>query len=273
MTAPVFSHVNDRPLVAELDREGVLRITLDRPARRNALGETMLAELQTALDAANTDPAVRVVVIAANGPAFSAGHDLKELTAHRGDSDGGRAYFATVMANCSRLMMSIVALTKPVIAEVEGIATAAGCQIVASCDLAIAAHTARFATPGVDIGLFCSTPAVALSRNIGVKAAMEMLLTGDGIDSTRALEIGLVNRVVPADRLREQTTALAREIASKSPLTLAIGKAAFYAQAGMSLQDAYARASAVMIENLLTRDADEGISAFLERREPSWEGR
>jgi len=251
---------------------GILRLTLDHAARRNALGEGMMAALQAALDAAAEDPAVKVVVIAATGPAFSAGHDLKELSAHRADPDRGRGYFEAVFARCAHLMTSIVRLPKPVIAEVGGVATAAGCQLVASCDLAVAAETARFATPGVNIGLFCSTPMVALSRAIGRKQAMEMLLTGESIDAATARDFGLVNRVVPAVALSEATMQLARGIAAKSPLTLKIGKEAFYAQAEVSLDAAYQLTSEVMVTNMLAHDAEEGINAFIDKRQPNWRG-
>ena len=255
------------------DDAGLRRITLVDAARRNALSMRMLAALGEAIAAAGSDPAVRVVILAAEGPAFSAGHDLKELTAARGDADRGRAFFDETMRTCAALMQSIVRCPKPVIAEVAGLATAAGCQLVASCDLAIAAEGARFATPGVHIGLFCSTPMVALSRNLSRKHAMEMLLTGAPVSAAEAARMGLVNRVVPAEALTAETEALAGVIASKSPLTLKIGKEAFYAQAEMSLAEAYDFAARVMVENMLTRDAEEGISAFVDKRHPTWEGR
>jgi enoyl-CoA hydratase/carnithine racemase len=253
--------------------DGILRITLDYPDRRNALGEGMMAALQAALDNAGRDPAIKVVVIAGTGPAFCAGHDLKEMSAHRADADRGRAYFTGLFDRCARLMTTIVRLPKPVVAEVAGVATAAGCQLVASCDLAIASVDARFATPGVNIGLFCSTPMVALSRAVGRKHAMEMLLTGDQIDAATARDFGLINRVVAADALTASTMALAVQVASKSPLTLKIGKEAFYAQAELSLDAAYRMTSEVMVSNMLARDAEEGIAAFIARREPVWEGR
>ncbi|EAQ25862.1 enoyl-CoA hydratase [Roseovarius sp. 217] len=258
-------------LLRDLDSDGILRLTLNDVGRRNALSEAMLAELGAALTEAGNDPAVRVVVLAANGPAFCAGHDLKEMTAGRADADRGRVYFTSVMALCSGVMQSIVTCPKPVIAEVTGIATAAGCQLVASCDLAIAADTARFSTPGVHIGLFCSTPMVALSRNVAGKHAMEMLLTGDMTAAARAAEIGLVNHVVAPEDLQAATMAMARKVASKSSMTLATGKRAFYAQREMSLPDAYAYASAVMVDNMLARDAEEGIAAFIEKRSPQWQ--
>ncbi|MBT9288023.1 enoyl-CoA hydratase [Prosthecodimorpha staleyi] len=264
------------PAAAAILRErlddGVLRLTLDHAERRNALSEAMMAALQEALDRAAADPAVRVVVIGHTGPAFSAGHDLKELTARRADADRGRAYFETVMKTCARLMTSVVRLPKPVIAEISGLATAAGCQLVASCDLAVAGEGARFATPGVHIGLFCSTPMVALSRNLAPKHAMEMLLTGETVDAATALRFGLVNRVVPPAELTAETGRLAATIAAKSPATLKIGKEAFYRQVEMDLDAAYAYAAGVMVDNMLIRDAEEGIGAFIEKRPPQWRG-
>ncbi|THD82892.1 enoyl-CoA hydratase [Aliigemmobacter aestuarii] len=263
--------MQDDLLLHDLDQDGILRLTLNDPRRRNALSEAMLGRLGAALAGAAADPAVRVIVLAANGPAFCAGHDLKELTAGRAAPDRGRAYFARVMAQCSGVMQAIVTCPRPVIAEIAGVATAAGCQLVASCDLAIAAEGATFSTPGVHIGLFCSTPMVALSRNVAPKHAMEMLLTGDMTPAARAAEIGLVNRVVPADRLTATVMEMARRIASKSTLTLATGKSAFYAQREMTLAQAYDHASAVMVENMLARDAEEGIGAFIEKRPPQWQ--
>lgn len=254
------------------DHGGIVRLTMNNPAQRNALSEAMLAALQAALDAIAHDPTVRVVIVAGEGPAFCAGHDLKEMTAHRGDADRGRAYFAEMMQRCATLMMSIVKLPQPVIAEVATMATAAGCQLVASCDLAIAGEGARFCTPGVSIGLFCSTPMVALSRNLGRKQAMDMLLTGDVVSAEEACRIGLVNRVVAATLLRAETTKLAASIAARSPLTIKIGKEAFYRQAEMGLEEAYAYASQVMTDNMLARDAEEGIGAFLAKRAPEWSG-
>jgi enoyl-CoA hydratase/carnithine racemase len=212
-------------------------------------------------------------VLTATAPAFGGGHDMKELTARRGDADRGRAYFQTIMSTCSAMMQQIVHLPQPVIAAVQGVATAAGCQLVASCDLAIASDAAAFATPGVDIGLFCSTPMVALSRNVARKHAMEMLLTGEMVAARRAAEIGLINRVAPAGSERQAAVALAKEIASKSSYTLKIGKQAFYRQAEMGLAQAYAYASEVMTENMMARDAEEGIGAFIDKRDPTWEDR
>ena len=255
------------------DVADVAVLTLNRPAARNSLSEAMLAALGDALTAIAHDRTVRAVVIAANGPAFSAGHDLKELNWHRADDDRGRAYFKHVMALCSGVMQQVVALPQPVIAAVHATATAAGCQLVASCDLAIASHAAKFATPGVNIGLFCSTPMVALSRNVSRKHAMEMLLTGELIAAEQAERIGLVNRVVGAGRERAEALKLAKKIAAKSALTVKIGKQAFYRQAEMPLADAYKYAADVMVENMLARDAEEGIRAFIEKREPTWQDR
>ncbi len=257
-------------LLRELGGDGVLRLTLNDVRRRNALSEAMLAALGAAFAAAAADASVRVILLAANGPAFCAGHDLKELAAGRAAPDRGRAYFARIMAACSAVMQAIVGCPKPVIAEVAGVATAAGCQLVASCDLAVAAETAQFSTPGVHIGLFCSTPMVALSRNVGAKHAMEMLLTGDMTPAHRAVEIGLINRAVAAEELQAVALALARKIASKSSLTLATGKRAFYAQREMGLAEAYDYASGVMVENMLAQDAEEGIGAFIGKRAAQW---
>lgn len=257
-------------LLRELDDDGVLRLTLNDTGRRNALSEAMLGRLGAAIAEAGAERSVRVIVLAANGPAFCAGHDVKEMTAGRTGPDGGKAYFTKVMKLCSGLMQMIVNCPKPVIAEVSGIATAAGCQLVASCDLAIAAETAKFATPGVHIGLFCSTPMVALSRNVANKHAMEMLLTGDMMSASRATEIGLVNHVVAPEAAQATTMEMARMLASKSTMTLATGKRAFYAQREMTLSEAYTYASDVMVENMLARDAQEGIGAFIEKRAPQW---
>ena len=254
-------------LLEERDRE-VLRLTLNRPKARNALSVALMSALIEALNDAATDPHVRVVVVAGAGPAFCAGHDLRELRA-----DQRRETYERVFAQCSELMLKIVRLPKPVIAEVHGVATAAGCQLVATCDLAVAAEDARFATPGVNIGLFCSTPMVALTRVVGRKAAMEMLLTGELVDAATAKTIGLVNRVVSLERLRETVDDLAREIAGKSARILAIGKEAFYRQAELDLAAAYRYTAEVMTMNMLARDAGEGIDAFLAKREPVWQDR
>jgi enoyl-CoA hydratase/carnithine racemase len=257
-----------QPILLRRVEDGIATLTLNRPLARNALSMALMGELIDALAALKSDPAVKVVVIAAAGPAFCAGHDLKELRA-----DPRREAYEAVFARCSELMMALTRLPKPVIARVHGMATAAGCQLVASCDLAVAASAARFATPGVNIGLFCSTPMVALSRAVPRKQAMEMLLTGDAIDADRAREIGLVNRVVPAAGLYDAVAVLARQIAGKSPLTVAIGKEAFYRQLELGLADAYDFAAAAMTTNMLAADAAEGIDAFLAKRPPLWRGR
>ena len=264
------SPVNDILLEQRIEG-GVLKLTLNDAAKRNALSESMLTQLTQVLATSATDPKVRVIVLAANGPAFCAGHDLKELTAGRDASDNGREYFTKIMAMCAHMMQSIVNNPKPVIAQVTGIATAAGCQLVASCDLAIAEDTAKFSTPGVHIGLFCSTPMVALSRNVAKKHAMEMLLAGDMVSASRAAEIGLINMFVTPDQLNETTLNLAQKIASKSSLAVATGKRAFYQQSEMTLADAYDYASKVMVDNMLAHDAEEGIGAFIEKRNPQWQ--
>ncbi|MBA2397997.1 MAG: enoyl-CoA hydratase [Bradyrhizobium sp.] len=248
-------------------------LTLNRPAARNSLSEGLIGELHAALKNIHDDNNVRAVVIHANGPAFSAGHDMKELTARRSDADRGRAYFAEIMNACSAMMQAIVQLPKPVVAAVQGVATAAGCQLVASCDLAVASEAASFATPGVDIGLFCSTPMVALSRNVPRKQAMEMLLTGEPVDAATAQSLGLVNRVVPPGTERDAAIALAQKVALKSAYTVKLGKEAFYRQAEMNLADAYRYAAEVMTENMMARDAEEGIGAFIGKRQPKWEDR
>jgi enoyl-CoA hydratase/carnithine racemase len=256
-------------ILSSRDR-AVLRLTLNRPAARNALSSGLMAALANGLDEAAADDSVRVVIIAAEGPVFSSGHDLKEMAARRAAPDRGAAAFADLFTQCSALMQQIVMLPKPVIAEVQGVATAAGCQLVASCDLAVASTAARFATPGVNIGLFCSTPMVALSRNIARKPAMEMLLTGDLVPAEQALRLGLVNRVVAPDALESETLALAQQIASRPRATVRTGKEAFYRQLEMPLAEAYAYAAQVMTENMLNAEAEEGIGAFLAKREPKW---
>jgi enoyl-CoA hydratase/carnithine racemase len=256
------------------EREGeIALLVLNRPAARNSLSEALLKALSSAFAEIAEDRSVRAVVIGANGPAFCAGHDLKELTSRRTDADGGRGYFHHIMTTCSAMMQQIVNLPQPAIAAVQGVASAAGCQLVASCDLAIASDAAKFATPGVDIGLFCSTPMVALSRNVPRKHAMEMLLTGDMVEAKRAAEIGLVNRVVAPGEERKAAIDLAQKVASKSSYVQKVGKQAFYRQREMPLADAYAYASEVMTENMMARDAEEGICAFIEKRKPTWEDR
>jgi enoyl-CoA hydratase/carnithine racemase len=265
------SSIQSDILLEELTENGVMRLTLNDSKRRNALSEEMMAKLTNSLDQASKNDAVRVIVIAGKGPAFCAGHDLKQMSAGRNNADNGHEYFKEVFTVCSKLMQLITNNSKPVIAEVAGVAAAAGCQLVASCDLAIAGESARFVTPGVNIGLFCSTPMVALSRNVSNKAAMEMLLTGEMVDSKKAEHIGLINRVVDDKKITEATMAMAEIIASKSRMTVKTGKQAFYRQKEMSLTDAYDYASSVMVENMLKSDAKEGIDAFSEKRQPKWQ--
>lgn len=260
------------PPLLEQRREGVAVLTLNRARQRNSLSEGLIHALHGAIDRLSADAVVKAVVITADGPAFSAGHDLRELTGRRSDADGGRAYYAHVMQVCAAMMQAIVRSPKPFIAAVEGVATAAGCQLVATCDLAVAGEEARFATPGVNIGLFCSTPMVALTRNVSRKRAMEMLLLGELLPAQEAADYGLVNRVVKAGTALEAALAMASQIAAKSPATIAIGKAAFYDQLEMPLADAYAEAARVMVQNMLIRDAQEGIGAFLEKRPAKWQG-
>ena len=262
--APVLLSDNDR---------GIATLTLNRPEARNSLSEALLLALSAELDVLAADTSVRAVMLTANGPVFSAGHDLKELRARRSDADGGRAFFDHIMRTCAAVMLKIVHLPQTVIAVVSGTATAAGCQLVASCDLAIASTAAQFATPGVNIGLFCSTPMVALSRNVASKHAMEMLLTGEPISADDAARIGLINRAVPAGTEREEAMALARKIAAKSRYVVKIGKEAFYRQREMELANANDYAVRVMTENMMAHDADEGISAFVEKRAATWQDR
>jgi enoyl-CoA hydratase/carnithine racemase len=254
-------------LLLRADAQGICTLTLNRPAQRNALSLALIDAFSAELDSIGRDPEVRVVIVTGAGAAFCSGHDLKELRA-----DPSHAFYETIFSHCSELMQRIVALPQPVIAAVNGMASAAGCQLVATCDLAVAAEEARFATPGVNIGLFCSTPMVALTRAIPRKQAMEMLLTGLPIDAETALRIGLVNRLAPAAQVMEEALALATELVAKSPLTLKIGKQAFYAQSELTLAKAYSHASRVMAENMMALDAAEGIDAFLEKRHPVWKG-
>ena len=270
---PTTAAATTAPLVLRETLDATAILTLNRPDARNSLSAAMIVALTEAFDAIARDRAIRAVVLAANGPAFSAGHDLKEMATRRSDPDRGRAFFMQVMTACSEVMQQIVRLPQPVIAAVHATATAAGCQLVASCDLAVASAAARFATPGVNIGLFCSTPMVALSRNVARKHAMEMLLTGDLISAEDAQRIGLVNHVVAPGREREEALILARKIAAKSTHVVKIGKEAFYRQLELDLAGAYAYASNVMVENMLARDAEEGIAAFVEKRPPKWEDR
>jgi enoyl-CoA hydratase/carnithine racemase len=260
------------PLLRE-DIGNIAVLTLDRPQARNTLSEAMLSALRQELERLAAHKRIRAVVLAANGPAFSAGHDLKELTAHRADPDQGRSYIRQIMESCSAVMLAILRLPQPVIAAVEATATAAGCQLVATCDLAVASSNARFCTPGVHIGLFCSTPMVALSRNVGRKHAMEMLFTGDMVSADDAYRIGLVNRVVAPGAAREEALQLARKIAAKSAAVVRLGKEAFYRQLEMNVVDAYNYANEVMLKNMMARDAEEGMSAFVEKRTPVWEDR
>ena len=261
--------MNDTVLLRE-DQGPVALLTLNRPEARNSLSEELIAALTSAVAEIGASDAVRAIVVTGKGMAFSSGHDLKELTAHRNDPDRGRAFFAKTLAACSEMMLAIVCSPQPVIAAVNGIATAAGCQLVASTDLAVASQDARFATPGVNIGLFCSTPMVALSRNVSRKAAMEMLLLGEMVSAEDAKSLGLVNRVAAPDRVVNEAVELGRQIAMKPRRTLKIGKEAFYRQLDMSLEDAYAYASAVMVENMLDAEAEEGIGAFIDKRAPRW---
>ncbi len=263
---------NPPALVRVEDDAAVRVITLAHPARRNALSLAMIGALHAALREAAANAAIRVVILAGDGPAFSAGHDLKEIQAARAGADKGRAFFGELMAACTAMMLEIRAMPQPVIAAVEGVATAAGCQLVATCDLAIAGEVARFATPGVNIGLFCSTPMVALSRNLGNKHAMEMLLTGEMISADTALTFGLINRVVEEGEAVAAARELADQIAAKPAAIVKIGKEAFYRQKEMLLDEAYAYTGSVMVENMLMREAEAGIDAFVTRRPPTAEG-
>lgn len=267
------SNVGTQLLLTDTVEPGIVRLTLNRPEARNALSRALLSELQREIERLGKDKSVAVIILAAAGQVFSSGHDLKELTARRSDPDGGEAFFRETMTACSSVMRAIVACPKPVIAAVQGRATAAGCQLVATCDLAVAAETADFATPGVNIGLFCSTPMVALSRNVARKRAMEMLLLGEPIPAADALTYGLLNRVVPVDDVMTVALDMARTVTSKSKATVAIGKTAFYRQAELPLDEAYAYASEVMVKNMMEADAGEGICAFIEKRKPEWKDR
>ena len=262
---------NNLILKTSLNEDGIYRLTLNNPANHNVLSEKMMSNMQDALEESINNRKIRVVIISAEGPTFSAGHDLKELTKGRQNSDKGKSYFKTIMKNCSKLMQTIVNNPKPIIAEINGVATAAGCQLVASCDLAYASSLSKFATPGVNIGLFCSTPMVAVSRNISNKHSMEMLLAGDLISADEAETIGLINKSIAAPLLKAKTLEIAKKISKKSALTLKIGKEAFYKQINMNLSDAYDYASNVMVENMLKLDAEEGIEAFINKRKPNWQ--
>jgi enoyl-CoA hydratase/carnithine racemase len=264
---------DNESMVLRQDEGPVAILTLNRPAARNSLSRAMIAALQAALDGIAADDAVRCVVITADGPAFSAGHDMKEITARRTDADGGRAFFEATMAECASVMQAVVTLPQPVIAAVEGIATAAGCQLAASCDLVVASEAAKFCTPGVDIGLFCTTPGVALARAVPRKSAMEMLLLGEMVPAAEAHRMGLVNRVVPRGTVLAEALALAQRVAARSAVALRLGKRGFNAQAALPLAEAYAAAGTIMVENLLAEDAAEGIGAFLAKRTPEWRHR
>ena len=259
---------NDGPMLLREDTGGVAYLTLNRPRARNALSLEMLGEVNQTLDAIKEDQSVRAVVIAGNGPAFCAGHDIRQLR-----SNPKRAYYKETFAACARMMLGVMRLPQPVLARVQGIATAAGCQLVATCDLAVATEDATFATPGVHIGLFCSTPMVALSRNVGRKEAMEMLILGEPVNAARAKEIGLVNAVVHATKLDAKILEMTYKITSKSSLTIATGKEAFYRQLENGVEDAYVYASEVMVQNMMAEDAEEGMSAFIDKRQPVWRGR
>ena len=270
MAKTATKEASEASVLLREDRGSVAILRLNRPEARNSLSEMLLAALTGAVREIGGSDSVRAIVITGAGSAFSSGHDLKELTAHRNDRDRGRAFFAKTMTACSDMMLTLVRSPKPVIAAVNGIATAAGCQLVASCDLAVASQDARFATPGVNIGLFCSTPMVALSRNVSRKAAMEMLLLGEMVSADEARVLGLVNRVVEPDRVVNDAIELGRQIAMKPKRTLKIGKEAFYRQLDMPLDEAYAYATAVMVENMLDAEAEEGIGAFIDKRKPNW---
>ncbi|WP_282609227.1 enoyl-CoA hydratase [Pelagibius sp. Alg239-R121] len=263
--------MDDAAILLRSDADGIATLTLNRPKQYNALSTGLMTEVQKALDNLREDRSVKIVILEAAGKGFCAGHDLKEMRA-AGGADDKRAYFEAVFKHCSKMMLSIARLPQPVIAKVHGIATAAGCQLVATCDLAVASHSAHFATPGVNIGLFCSTPMVALSRAVPRKTAMEMLLTGEGIDAAKAEQIGLINKAVAEEELDRVVLDYAQKVAGKSPLTLKIGKEAYYRQIEMDLEQAYSYTSEVMTINMLARDAEEGIDAFIEKREPTWTG-
>ncbi len=261
---------NNEGILLREDHGSVALLTLNRPETRNALSEELMSDLQSQLDDISPSPSIRAVVITGNGPVFCAGHDIRQLESHRGDTDGGKAYFEARFKQNSMLMQSIIGCPKPVIAAVEGTATAAGCQLVATCDLAVAGEDAKFCTPGVHIGLFCSSPAVAIARNVGRKRAMEMLLLGEMISAEDAREFGLVNRLVPEARVLEEALNMANLIASKSLPVMAMGKQAFYEQFDPDLAKSYDRATRAMVENMMLEDAREGLGAFLEKRAPNW---
>ena len=257
-------------LIIEDLKDSILKITLNNPSQQNTLSLDFINDLKKIIDKADKNDEVKVIILSSSGKVFSAGHNLKEIKSHREDKDQGLQFFTTLINSCSDLMIKIINNSKPIIAEVSGIATAAGCQLVASCDLAYASENSKFATPGVNIGLFCSTPMVALSRVVKSKHSMEMLLTGDFIDANKAKNIGLINNYFSEDSLVDEIRQMANKIANKSSQTVKIGKKAFYNQAQMKTDDAYKYASEIMIDNMMNQDSDEGISAFLEKREPDW---
>ena len=259
-------------LLIRHDEGAIAKLTLNAPQSLNALSDAMLGALAAEFTALATDPTIRVIILAGAGKAFCAGHHLREMQAGRESADQGRAYFADLFQRCAAVMQMIPALPQPVIAQVHGIATAAGCQLVASCDMAVAASDTRFGVNGVNIGLFCSTPMVALTRNVPRKAAFQMLMTGQFIDAPRAAELGLINHHTAPDALAAETLSLAQTIAAKLGAAVKIGKRAFYDQLNLPLDEAYAHTAAVMVENMLWRDTDEGIAAFLEKRSPNWKG-
>ena len=261
---------NNEGILLREDRGPVALLTLNRPDARNALSEELMSSIQSQIDDISPSPSIRAVVIAGNGPVFCSGHDIRQMESRRNDADGGKAYFEAAFAQCSMLMQSIIRCPKPVIAAVEGTATAAGCLLVATCDLAVAGEDAKFCTPGVHIGLFCSTPAVAIARNVGRKRAMEMLLLGEMISAGDAREFGLVNRVIPKAQVLEAALNMANHIASKSLPVMAMGKQAFYEQFDPDLVKSYDRATRAMVENMMLEDAREGLGAFLEKRSPNW---
>jgi enoyl-CoA hydratase/carnithine racemase len=257
-------------VIIEDFKDSILKITLNNPSQQNTLSLQFINDLKKIIENADSNDEVKVIILSSSGKVFSAGHNLKEIKSHRQDKDQGLHFFTTLINSCSDLMLKIINNSKPVIAEVNGIATAAGCQLVASCDLAYASDSSKFATPGVNIGLFCSTPMVALSRVVNNKHSMEMLLTGDLINADKAKSIGLINNYFSEDKLVNETREMAVRIANKSSLTLRIGKKAFYNQAEMKISDAYKYASEIMIKNMMSQDSEEGIEAFLEKREPNW---
>ncbi len=264
----VVNHLEDEPILIHETSDGIARLTLNRPDQYNALSKQLLSELQSALDTIASDNNVRVVVLVANGKAFCAGHDLKEMR-----SSEDRDFHQALFQQCGRMMQTIAEMPQPVIAQINGIATAAGCQLVAQCDLAVASDVSRFAVSGINVGLFCATPSVPLSRNMHRKQAMQMLLTGDFIDAQTARQYGLVNTVTSVDDVEAETQALAEKIAAKSPLAIKMGKRMFYQQLHMGLGDAYDFAGETMACNMDSEDAREGIDAFIEKRKPTWRGR